>query len=436
MRHIIKNGRIIDPSQNLDKITNIYLSRGRVVAIGDDLPEGFTPDQEIDATDKWILPGLVDLQARLGEPGSKFAGSIKSETKAAVAGGITSICCPPDTSPVNDSQAVTELIQRRGRQAATAFVMPIGALTQGLEGELLSNSYSLKEAGCIALSQANQPIQNALTLKNALEYNVTIGLPIILRCEDKQLKNKGVAHSGPVSSRLGLPEITPAAETTALARDLVLVEESGVKAHFSQISCARSVELIAYAKKRGLPVTCDVAIHQLLLSEMDILGFNSLFNVSPPLRSLQDQKALIAGVNSGVIDAIVSDHTPLERDEKLLPFGESAPGISGFETLLALILKLVENKQLDLTTAIRSVTQAPAQIISCQTGSLVPGSSADICIVDPEAIWTLDTKNMLSEGKNTPFAGWEFVGQVVETLFQGRPVYRSGQLYDGKDNSN
>ena len=428
MRHIIKNGRIIDPGQNIDKVTNLYLSRGRVVAIGDDIPEGFTADQEIDATDKWILPGLVDLQARLGEPGSFYAGSIASETQAAVAGGITSICCPPDTSPVNDSQAVTELIQRRARQAATAFVMPIGALTQGLEGERLSNSFSLKQAGCIALSQANQPVQNSLTLKNALEYNATIGLPIMLRCEDAQLKNGGVAHSGPVSSLLGLPEIPPAAETAALARDLVLVEESGVKAHFSQISCSRSVELIAEAKKRGLPVTCDVAIHQLLLSEMDLLGFNSLFNVSPPLRSMRDQQALITGVKTGVIDAIVSDHTPLERDSKLLPFGESAPGISGFETLLALLLKLVENKQLDLMTAVRCVTQAPAQIIGCQTGSLVAGSSADIVIVDPNAVWTLETKNMLSEGKNTPFAGWEFVGQVEQTFFQGRPVYRNNAL--------
>ena len=428
MRHIIKNGRIIDPGQNIDKVTNLYLSRGRVVAIGDELPEGFTADQEIDASGKWVLPGLVDLQARLGEPGSSYAGSIESETKAAVAGGITSICCPPDTAPVNDSQAVTELIQRRARQAATAFVMPIGALTQGLEGERLSNSYSLKQAGCIALSQANQPIQNSLTLKNALEYNVTIGLPIMLRCEDKQLKNSGVAHSGPVSSRLGLPEIPPATETAALARDLILVEESGVKAHFSQISCARSVELIAEAKKRGLPVTCDVAIHQLLLSEMDLLGFNSLFNVSPPLRSLQDQKALIAGVKSGVIDAIVSDHTPLEKDAKLLPFGESKPGISGFETLLALLLKLVENQALDLTTAIRCVTQAPANIIGCNTGSLLPGSSADLTIVNPEAIWTLEAKNMISEGKNTPFSGWEFVGQVEQTFFQGRPVYRNTQV--------
>jgi len=428
VRQIIKNGRIIDPSQNLDSVTNLYLARGRILAIGDEPPEGFSADQEIDASNKWILPGLVDLQARLGEPGSHYAGCIASETKAAVAGGITSICCPPDTSPVNDSQAVTELLQRRARQAATAFVMPIGALTQGLAGERLSNTYSLKQAGCIALSQANQPVQNSLTLKNALEYTSTQDITVMLRCEDQQLKNDGVAHSGPVSSRLGLPEIPPAAETAALARDLVLVEESGVKAHFSQISCARSVELIAEAKKRGLPVTCDVAIHQLLLSEMDLLSFNSLFNVSPPLRSMQDKQALINGVNMGVIDAIVSDHTPLEKDDKLLPFGQSAPGISGFESLLSLLLKLVQNKEINLMTAIKAVTQNPAEIIGSSTGSLQPNCSADLCIIDPEAIWTLQTDSMISEGKNTPFAGWEFVGQVEQTFFQGRPVYRNNQV--------
>lgn len=428
MRIAIINGRVIDPAQNLDKTTNVYLSRGRILAIGDENPEGFTADQEIDANGKWIIPGLVDLQARLGEPGSNFAGNIASETKAAVAGGITSICCPPDTSPINDTQAVTELVQRRARQAATAFVMPIGALTQGLDGELLSGTYSLKQAGCVALSQANRPIQNALTLRNALQYTATQDIPIMLRCENQQLKNNGVAHSGPVSSRLGLPEIPPSAETTALARDLALVEETGARVHFSQLSCARSVEMIADAKKRGLSVTCDVAVHQLMLSEMDLMTFNSLYHVTPPLRSMNDKQALLNGVKMGIIDAIVSDHTPLDRDSKLLPFGESAPGISGFETLLALLLKLVDENQLDLMTAIKSVTQTPAEIIGCNTGSLESGNSADLCIVDPEAIWTLNTETMISEGKNTPFAGWEFVGQVEQTFFQGRPVYRNNQV--------
>jgi len=425
MRVIIKNGRVIDPSQNLDKITDLYIARGRIAGTGDTAPEGFTADKEIDATGKWILPGLVDLQARLGEPGSHYAGSIASETKAAVAGGITSICCPPDTSPVNDSQAVTELLQRRARQAATAFVMPIGALTLGLEGERLSSIYSLKQAGCVALSQANSPVQNSLTLKNALEYTVSHDMVVMLRCEDTQLKNGGVAHSGPVSTRLGLPEIPPSAETAALARDLILVEEAGIRAHFSQLSCARSVEMIAEAKKRGLPVTCDVAIHQLHLTEMDVLGFNSLFHVSPPLRSMKDKSALLNGLKMGIIDAVVSDHTPLEKDDKLVPFGESVPGVSGLETLLPLLLKLVQDYDLDLMTAIRSVTQNPANILGVATGSLEEGRPADFSIINPESDWTLNPNEMLSEGKNTPFKGWEFIGKVEETFFQGRPVYRN-----------
>ncbi|MEA3405572.1 MAG: dihydroorotase [Pseudomonadota bacterium] len=428
MRLAINHARIIDPSQNLDKVTNLYMSRGRIAGVGDQPPEGFTADQEIDATGKWLLPGLVDLQARLGEPGNNYAGSIASETKAAVAGGITSLCCPPDTAPVNDSQAVTELIQRRARQAATAFVMPIGALTQGLEGERLSGMYSLKQAGCVALSQANQPIQNAMNMKNALEYAVGQDLIVMLRCEDQQLKNHGVAHSGPVSSRLGLPANPVSAETSALARDLILVEEAGIRAHFSQLSSARSIEMIADAKKRGLPVTCDVAVHQLHLSEMDLLGFNSLFHVSPPLRSMQDKQALQMGLKTGVIDAVVSDHTPLEKDDKLLPFGESKPGISGLETLLPLLMKLVNEYGLDLMTAVRSVTEAPANILGLNIGNLVDGNSADFSIIDPNATWTLEADSMVSEGKNSPFIGWEFNGQVEQTYFQGRPVYRNNQI--------
>lgn len=428
MRIAIINGRVIDPSQNLDKTTNVYLSRGRILEVADQAPEGFSADQEIDAEGKWIIPGLVDLQARLGEPGSHYSGTIASETKAAVAGGITSICCPPDTSPINDTQAVTELMQRLARQAATAFVMPIGAMTQNLNGERLSNSYSLKNAGCVAISQANQPIQNALTLKNALEYNSTLNLPVMLRCEDQKLKNGGIAHNGPISSRLGLPENPSSAETSALARDLVLAEEAGIKVHFSQLSCARSVDMIADAKKRGLPVTCDVAIHQLILSEMDTMSFNSLYRVDPPLRSMKDKEALLNGVKMGIIDAIVSDHTPLDRDAKLLPYGESVPGMSSFETMLALLIKMVQEQQLDLITAIRAVTSNPADIINCNTGSLQNGNSADLCIIDPEAIWTLNPEEMISAGKNTPFGGWEFIGQVEQTFFQGRPVYRNNKI--------
>lgn len=424
MKLQINNARLIDPSQNLDQVTTLYIATGRFVGHGELPPEDFEPNQEIDAQGKLILPGLVDLCAHLGEPGSQHQGNIASETQAAVAGGVTTICCLPDTSPVNDTQAVTELIQRRARQAATAFVLPIGAITQKLEGELLSNMASLKAAGCVAMSQASAPIQNPLTLKNAMSYAASQDVMVMTRCEDQLLKNNGVAHSGVISSRLGLSDIPSSAETTALARDLVLVEETGVKAHFSQISTARSVEMIANAKKRGLPVTCDVAIHQLILTEYDVIGFNALFHVSPPFRSHADRDALISGVKTGVIDAIVSDHTPLGRDDKLLPFGESAPGISGVETLLPLLLKLVEDKVLDMTTAIRCVTSHPAKILGVETGSLKAQQSADFCLVNPDYDWQLSAENMVSAGQNTPFLGWHFNSQVETTYFQGRPVYR------------
>ncbi len=424
MRIAIENIRVIDPANQIDEISNVYLTRGRFLAIGLAEPEGFHADQVIDGTGKWLIPGLVDLQGRLGEPGSRYAGSIASETQAAVAGGITTLCCPPDTQPVADTQAVIELIQRRARQAATAFVLPIGAMTQGLEGELLANMHTLKQEGCIAVSQANNPIQNPLVLRNALDYAASFDILVMMRSENQQMKNHGVAHAGAVSSRLGLEEIPTSAETIALARDLILVEESGVRAHFSQLSTARSVAMIAEAKKRGLPVTCDVAVHQLHLTEYDTMDFNSLFHVSPPLRSQKDMEALRYGVQSGIIDTVVSDHTPLHPDEKLLPFAESQPGISGFETLLALMLKLVEMGQLTLTQAIAAVTANPAKILQIDSGSLTAGQSADFCIINPEAHWTLNRKQMVSAGNNSPFDGWEFNGLIEATYFQGRPVYR------------
>lgn len=428
MRLLIKNARIIDPSQNLDQITDLYMARGRIASIGEKVPEGFTPDQVIDGTDKWVLPGLIDLNARLGEPGSHYEGNIASETKAAVSGGVTTICCPPDTSPVNDTQAVTELIQRRARQASTAFVLPIGAITQGLDGQRLSNMAALRNAGCIALSQSNRPIQNPLTLKNAMAYAASNDILLMIRCEDDKLKNNGVAHSGVVSSRLGLAEILSAAETTALARDMILIEETGVRVHFSQISTARSVEMIAEAKKRGLPVTCDVAIHQLHLTEYDVMDFDSLFHVTPPLRTQEDKEALRMGVKTGIIDAIVSDHTPLDRDVKLLPFGESKPGISGLETLLPLTMKLVDEQVLSLTSAIAALTCRPADIIGIQNGSLTEGHYADFSLFNPDVEWMLDRTDMISGGDNSPFHGWSFKGQVETTYFQGRPVFRNNQV--------
>lgn len=423
MNLVIENARIIDPIQNKDEISNLYIQHGRFLAIDQQAPNGFQADDTIDGRGKWVFPGLIDLAANLGEPGSYYQGSIASETKAAAAGGITTLCALPDTQPVNDTQAVTELIQRRARQAATAFVLPVGALTQGLKGEMLSNMASLKHAGCVALSQANQPIQNPLTMKNAMAYAESNDLLLMLRCENQTLKNGGVAHAGVISSRLGLPDISPSAETTELARNLILAEETGVRLHISQISTAQSVEMIAEAKRKGLPITCDVAAHQLHLTEFDIMEFDSLFHVSPPLRSHDDKKALRLGVKMGIIDAIVSHHHPLDRDDKLVPFSESLPGISGLETLLPLVLRLHQEAEIDLITALKTVTQTPASILQLDIGSLKSGQPADFVLFDPEATWIFERNNLVSAGDNSPFQGWEFSGKIDTTYFQGRPVY-------------
>lgn len=418
----IRNGRLINPATNQDEITNLYIKAGKLVSIGTNPPTSFQADEVIDATDKWVFPGLVDLQARLGL-GKEQSGDIVTETQAAVAGGVTSLCCPPDTNPITDTQAVAELIRRRARQAATAFVMPLGALTKGLEGELLSDMHSLSQGGCVAMSQADTPIENPLNLKNALEYAASHDLLVMLRSENQQLKNNGVAHLGAVSTRLGLPAIPASAETIALARDLILVEETGVRAHFSKLSTAGAVELIAAAKKKGLPVTCDVAIHQLHLSEMELLDFNSLFHTTPPLRSLNDKDALRMGVKMGIIDAIVSDHTPLQNDAKQLPFSESEPGISSLETLLNLTLRLVDEGLISLQKALELTSLNPANILQMPGGKLEENAPVDLVIFDPEAIWTVSEETLVSSSKNTPFLGWEFYGQVEQTFFQGKEVF-------------
>lgn len=422
MRIEIKNARIIDPAQTLDAVTNLYVADGRVVEIAKKL-DGFVADRTIDATGLWLIPGLVDIGASLGEPGSFYQGSIESETAAAASAGITTVACLPDTTPVNDTQAVTELIQRRARQAGNAFVLPIGAITQGLKGEMLSNMASLRNAGCVALSQANSPIQNPLTLKNAMAYAASNDILLMMRCENQTIKNNGVANAGVISSRLGLPDIPHSAETVDLARDLILMEETGARVHFSQVSTAQSINMIAEAKKKGLPVTCDVAAHQLHLTEFDILEFDSLFHVSPPLRTHDDKKALRQALDAGIIDAVVSHHQPLDRDDKLLPFPESEPGISGLETLLHLVLKCVDEHELSLERAIKVVTSNPAQIVNQKIGSLAVGNSADFVLLAPESPWILQRNKMLSAGDNSPFQGWEFSYKVKATYFQGRNVF-------------
>lgn len=419
----IAGGRVIDPARQRDEVTDLYVADGCIAAIGA-APDGFRPATEIDARGQLVCPGLIDLCARTREPGNEPKGTIASETAAAAASGITTLVCPPDTDPVIDTPAVIELIRQRNELAGKTRVLPIGALTQHLDGKTLSEMAALKAAGAVGISNANRPLANTLVVMRALDYAATFDLTVYLRPEDAALRDNGLMHEGAVSTRLGLPGIPDAAETVAVARDLALIERTGIRAHFCQLSSARSVRMIARAQYDGLPVSADVAAHQLFLTEMDLMGFNSNCHVHPPLRTQRDRDALREAVASGVVSVICSDHQPHEPDAKLAPLGETEPGIAGLETLLPLTLRLVDEGALDLPTAIARLTAGPAGVLRRETGTLAPGAAADICVIDPDAHWTLSPQTLRGRGHNTPFLGWEFRGQVTHTLLNGRIVYQ------------
>jgi dihydroorotase len=420
----IKNGRLFDPANQLDAVADIHINHGRIIAVGD-APADFVATKTIDAAGLLVIPGLIDLSTRLGEPGLEHFTTIARESRAAAAGGITSLCVMPDTDPVNDTFAVTELIQRRARQAGTAFVLPVGALTKGLKGESLSEMVAMHREGCIAFSQVNKPITNTQTLFNAFDYAATHNLLVMMRPIDPYLGKDGVAHRGAISSALGLPDIPAATETLAVSRLLLLAEETGVRLHLSQLSTALAVDMLSNAQARGLPVSADVAIHNLHLTEFDTADFASFMHVQPPLRSQRDRDALRAGVKAGIINAVCSDHTPLMHDDKLLPFPESVAGISGLESLLPLLLALVREHVLTLEQAITAVTHNPAKLLGINRGSLTVGAPADMALVDLSEDWLFNRHHLVSAGDNTPFHKWPFTGRVKTTFFQGQVTFQS-----------
>lgn len=425
MTLLIRGGRLVDPANDRDEVTDLYVGDDGFIGGVGRAPAGFAPARILDVSGRIVCPGLVDLRARLREPGLEFKATIESETRAAVAGGITTLCCPPDTHPVIDTPAMAQMIQSRAWRYGLAFVHPYGALTQGLEGKRLADMAALEEAGCVGVTNAFAPVTDTLVMRRAMEYAATVGFTVFLHANDPWLAAEGCMHEGEVATRLGLPGIPEAAETVVIARDLALIEQTGVTAHFCGITSARAAEMIAEARARGLPVTADVAIHHLHLSEHDVGFFNAQCHVRPPLRALRDRDALRAAVKSGVVAAICSDHQPHESDAKLAPFAQSEPGISGLETLLPLTLKLVDENVLPLRDAIACVTTRAATIAGLDVGHLAPGASADICIFDPEARWTLDPSTMVSRGHNTPFANWDLRGRVTHTLIGGRIVRES-----------
>jgi len=418
----IKNGRLIDPHNGIDAQQDLFIADKHVVAIGN-APQGFVASQVIDASGLIVIPGLVDVSARLREPGYEYRATLESEMDAAMAGGVTSLSCPPDTDPPLDEPGLVEMLKHRARLLNQARVFPVGALTYGLKGAELTEMIELTEAGCKAFGHADAPLIDTRVLMRAMQYAATFGYRVWMRPQDSYLARNGVAHDGEVSTRLGLPPIPVVAETTALATMLQLARETGVKLHICRISSAAGVELIRAAKREGLPVTCDVSMNHVHLTEMDIGFFDSNCHLMPPLRSLRDKAALRAGLCDGTIDAICSDHSPVDDDAKQLPFAEAEAGATGMELLLPLLLKWAEEDKVTLLDALRRVTINPAQLLGVKMGHLSVGAHADVCVFDPKATWKVEPAVLKSQGKNTPFNGYTMQGRVRHTIVEGRLAY-------------
>ena len=420
----IKNGQLVDPVANTIESADLFIEADKIVGIGE-APEDFSAEQIIDAKGQTIIPGLVDIQARLRDPGQPQKGNFDSETAAAIQNGITSLCLPPDTQPVIDNSATVELIHHRNAtHGHHARIYPIGALTRNLDGEQLSNMASLKGNGCVAFSNATRPLLNNLVQRRAMEYAAGEQMLVIIQPIDMDLLGNGCAHEGAIATRLGLPAIPEAAETAALAKDIELVAQTGARTHFGQLSCARSVDMIRRAKAKGLPISADCAMHQLFLTDHDIGNFDSSKLTLPPLRSQADKEALREGVADGTIDCICSDHQPHETDAKLRPFPSAEPGISALDTLLPLALRLVEEKLLSLPEVIACLSINPAQIIGLPAGKIAIGEFADVVIVDIDVHKICRGREFVSQGKNTAFEGWDFNAQVTTTIVAGEIAFQ------------
>jgi len=409
----IKNGRVIDPKNGVDRSASLFVADGKIAGLGE-APAGFVAAQTIDATDCVVCPGLIDLGARLN--------SIEAELAAAVAGGVTSVVVPPDADPPLDEPELADRLVHRGEEIGKARILPLGALTLGLNGERLAELAGLKKAGCVAFSQANKPVVDTEALLRAMEYAGTFGFAVWLQPQDYWLSRNGIAHEGEVASRLGLAGIPVAAETIAIATIVQLVRDTGTRVHLTRLSSAAGVALVSAARAEGLPISFDVGVHHLLLTENDIGFFNPHARFSPPLRAQGDRQALSNAAAAGLA-AICSDHTPVGADDKLLPFGEAKPGATGLELLLPLTLKWAEAAGVSLSDALARITSAPAEVLGLPLGTLGIGAVADVCIFDPQANWLVTPDALKSRGKNSPWQGQPMTGKVRGTLAAGRLVF-------------
>ena len=417
MKLQIRNGRVVDPASGRDAVGDVFVVDGKISA------ETGKADRVIDAKGLVVSPGFIDLSARLREPGFEYKATLESEMNAAVAGGVTSLACPPDTDPPLDEPGLVDMLRRRAKSLERARVYPIGALTVKLEGSALTEMGQLADAGCVAFSQANAPLADTQVLWRALQYAATFGFSTWLRAEDAWLAKGGVAHDGDVATRLGLPGIPAFAETIALGTLLELVRATRARVHICRLSSAGAVEMMRAAKKEGLPVSCDVGIHYVHLCDRDLGYFDSNCRLDPPLRSRRDRDALAQALADGVIDCLCSDHTPVDDDGKHLPFAEAEAGATGLELLLPLTLKWGAGRKLNLNQTLARITSEPARILGTASGKLAPGAPADIAIFDPQAPFRVSAETLKSQGKNTPFVGHELQGRVRTTIVAGNVVY-------------
>lgn len=434
MKILIKHGRVVDPASGRDEVTDLAIAAGRIVGIGR-VPADFHPNRTLDATGCVVAPGLVDLAARLREPGQEQKGMLESELNAAAAGGVTSLVCPPDTDPALDEPGLVEMLKFRARKLSLCRLFPLGALTRGLKGEALTEMVELTEAGCVGFSQAEVAIRDTQVLQRSMLYAATHGYTVWLRPQDHWL-GKGVAASGGVATRMGLAGVPVAAETIALHTIFELMRATGARVHLCRLSSAAGVELVRQAKAEGLPVTADVSINSLHLTDIDIGYFNPAMRLTPPLRQGRDRAALRAALADGTLDALVSDHTPVEGDAKTLPFAEAEPGATGLELLLSLALRWGTDHGLTLAQTLARVTSEPVRVLGDALGSLassagrlVEGGVADVCVFDADATWPVTPDVLHSQGKHTPFAfadtGMALPGRVRVTLVAGTVAHEA-----------
>jgi dihydroorotase len=424
MKIEVGNGRLIDPKHGVDKQASLFITAGKVAAIGE-APAGWHPNRVIDAKGLIVCPGLIDVSVRLREPGFEYKATLESEMEAAIAGGVTSLACPPDTDPPLDEPGLVEMLKHRARSLNRGRVYPVGALTVGLKGEAITEMGELSEAGCVAFSQADAPMANTQVLLRAMQYAATFGHRVWLRPQDAYLARGGVAHDGGVATRLGLAAIPSCAETIALDTILAFARATDVRVHLARLSTYEAVERVREAKRAGLAVTCDVAVNHIHLCDIDIGWFNANCHLVPPLRGLRDRDCLRSGLADGTIDLVCSDHTPVDDDAKQLPFAESEPGAIGLELLLPLTLKWAQEDKVPLGTALSRITADPARLLGIDAGHLAVGAVADICVFNPAAYWTVERKALKSQGTNTPFLNLELAGKVRFTIVGGQVVYEA-----------